>query len=513
LTSKGILAGNYSQYHITRYAADVSIAKTCLVYLRGRDYKSKMEAVASRLRHPLTQYAADFWGEHFGRAREVPELLPLALELLVGVDSQFPKWAWLSCIIGDALWTEPFRSKFLAGTDFLSALLYYSALIGNHNLIDAMLDRGAEINSEGGLYGTALSATAYRGNFQTVKYLLSRGADVNVQCGHCGNALQAAASQGWFEIVQLLILHGANVNALGGRFYSALCAALYSGERAEHVVKLLLKSGARFTLAEHHYATTQSVASNHRLKPMFPLYHENGPDRTRSTALNATPSPVHICLAEMLVIRNTRYSSCDCKLRERAFKTTATNSLSNLHFLVDIWKADFNCSSGREGRTVLHVAALIGTPLSVQYLLDLGMDVNQKDAKGWSAIHYAALSSTPDNLRILLPQWRLERQEPNQWSPLHLACQRNLPEALDLLSKAGVSPSTVTTSEPQWKWTLYDIASVYWNENLVTEDGKALHNLLLDGMASSLERLVMETGSAHYCDGCQFGNVSTAKLS
>jgi hypothetical protein len=37
-----------------------------------------------------------------------------------------------------------------------------------------------------------------------------------------------------------------------------------------------------------------------------------------------------------------------------------------------------------------------------------------------------------------------------------------------LLSKAGVSPSTVTTSEPQWQWNLYVIASVYQNENLVT---------------------------------------------
>ncbi|KAF2787347.1 ankyrin repeat protein, partial [Melanomma pulvis-pyrius CBS 109.77] len=90
-----------------------------------------------------------------------------------------------------------------------------------------------------------------------------------------------------------------------------------------------------------------------------------------------------------------------------------------------------------EGRTLLHVAALTGTVGIVQSLLDEGMDVNQKDVKGWSAIHYAALSESPDNLKILLPKWRPEQPEPNRWSPLHLACQRNRPEALDLLTQAG----------------------------------------------------------------------------
>jgi len=43
--------------------------------------------------------------------------------------------------------------------------------------------------------------------------LLEKGADVNAQGGHYGNALQAAASEGHGMIVNLLLEKGADVNA------------------------------------------------------------------------------------------------------------------------------------------------------------------------------------------------------------------------------------------------------------------------------------------------------------
>jgi ankyrin repeat protein len=191
-----------------------------------------------------------------------------------------------------------------------------------------------------------------------------------------------------------------------------------------------------------------------------------------------------------------------------AVLAAATHGLSTLKFIVESWKANTSWSGGCEGTTVLHFAALAGTIDTVQYLIDHGMDVNQKDFKGWTAVHYAALSTTPDKLKLLLPYWRPEKTESNRWSPLHLACQRNLPEALDLLSKAGVSPNTVTTSEPQWQWSLYDIASVYQNENLVSPKGQSLHGLLLEGTGTIAELPIMHRGEFRICDGCQFSNVS-----
>ena len=55
-----------------------------------------------------------------------------------------------------------------------------------------LLDRGADINTQGGNYGTALQVVCYRRIASIVQLLLNRSADVNIQGGEYENALQAA---------------------------------------------------------------------------------------------------------------------------------------------------------------------------------------------------------------------------------------------------------------------------------------------------------------------------------
>ena len=57
-----------------------------------------------------------------------------------------------------------------------------------------LLERGADVNAQGGHYGNALQAIAMNGNIEIVQLLLERGADVNAQGGEHGNALQNAAT-------------------------------------------------------------------------------------------------------------------------------------------------------------------------------------------------------------------------------------------------------------------------------------------------------------------------------
>ena len=56
-----------------------------------------------------------------------------------------------------------------------------------------LLDRGANINTVGGPYGTALAAAACGTNLGIVRLLLDRGADINMVAGKYGTALAAAA--------------------------------------------------------------------------------------------------------------------------------------------------------------------------------------------------------------------------------------------------------------------------------------------------------------------------------
>ncbi|OCK72824.1 hypothetical protein K432DRAFT_278319, partial [Lepidopterella palustris CBS 459.81] len=63
-----------------------------------------------------------------------------------------------------------------------------------------LLDKGADVNAQGGEYGNALYAASDRDHEQVVRLLLDKGADVNAQGGEYGNALQAASYRGHEQV-------------------------------------------------------------------------------------------------------------------------------------------------------------------------------------------------------------------------------------------------------------------------------------------------------------------------
>ena len=52
-----------------------------------------------------------------------------------------------------------------------------------------LLDKGADIKTQGGFYSNALQAALYEGHDKVVQMLLDKGADVNAAGGEYGNAL------------------------------------------------------------------------------------------------------------------------------------------------------------------------------------------------------------------------------------------------------------------------------------------------------------------------------------
>ncbi|KAJ5536372.1 hypothetical protein N7513_009558 [Penicillium frequentans] len=117
-----------------------------------------------------------------------------------------------------------------------------AAGFGDATAVRLLLDKGADVNAQGGGYGNALQAASVGDHEEMVQLLLEKGVDVNEQGGGYGNALQAASLGGHEEVVQLLLEKGADINAHGGEYSSALQAASVRGH--EEVVHLLLEKGA-----------------------------------------------------------------------------------------------------------------------------------------------------------------------------------------------------------------------------------------------------------------------------
>ena len=131
--------------------------------------------------------------------------------------------------------------------------------LGSMEKIQLLLEAGSEINIVGGKYGTALQAASYLGSMEIVQLLLSEGADTNIVGGEYGTALQAASYLGSMEIVQLLLSEGADTNIVGGKFGTALQAASYHD--CEEIIRLLLNEKADVNIVGGKYGTALQVAA------------------------------------------------------------------------------------------------------------------------------------------------------------------------------------------------------------------------------------------------------------
>ncbi|HSU61694.1 MAG TPA: ankyrin repeat domain-containing protein [Bryobacteraceae bacterium] len=123
--------------------------------------------------------------------------------------------------------------------------LHLAAFFGHPDLANALLDRGADVNSRStnAMKNTPLHAAAAGGHSALVELLLDRGADPNTFQEGGWTALHSAAQAGNREMVEALVAHGANLNARAANEQAPLDLALMQGRH--DVAELLEQLGAK----------------------------------------------------------------------------------------------------------------------------------------------------------------------------------------------------------------------------------------------------------------------------
>jgi ankyrin repeat protein len=177
-----------------------------------------------------------------------------------------------------------------------------------------LLDKGADVNMQGGRFGNALQAAAFHGNEELVRLLLEKRANVNAQGGEYANALQAASYSGHDVVVRLLLFTGADVNAQGGYYGNALQAA--SSRGFELLVRLLLQKGADVNSHGGYYGNALQAASSRGFELVVRLLLENGADVNAQggfygNALIAASRKSHKTVAQMLLDNGAKWSLKD----------------------------------------------------------------------------------------------------------------------------------------------------------------------------------------------------------
>jgi hypothetical protein len=243
-----------SRYSIKEITTNISIAETCLVYLLQFD---KPDSLTPRTLDelPLVGYAAEYWTQHARWAGEdAIAFHSLIMEFFLSKKDAYVNWVQL--FNPDRPWKKPNLTKDL---ESVASPLYFASLTGLIESVRMLLEKGADVNAQGGHYGNALQAASARGHDQIVQRLLEKGADVNAQGGDYGNALQAASAWGHDQIVQRLLEKGADVNAQGGPYGNALQAA--SARNHDQIVQRLLEKGADVNAQGGTYGNALQAAS------------------------------------------------------------------------------------------------------------------------------------------------------------------------------------------------------------------------------------------------------------
>jgi len=238
-------------------------------------------------------------------------------------------------------------------------------------VIQELTGREADVNAQGGSFGSALYEASYRGHEMVVRLLLEKGADVNAKGGKYGSALQAASDDGHEMVVRLLLDKGADVNAQGGSFGSALYEASYRGH--EMVVRLLLEKEAdNNAKGEGMYGSALLAASSRGYEMVVRLLLEKG------TNINAMGG---------------RYGS--------ALQTASYHGHEEVVRLLLEKGANINAKEGMYG-SALRAASSRGYEMMVRLLLDKGADVNAKGGEYGSALQAASDGGHEAVMRLLL---------------------------------------------------------------------------------------------------------------
>ena len=187
---------------------------------------------------PFLHYAANKWLEHF-RAISQPSDLLLGSGCSFLQDASKPAYLKWQYVIDEA-WSH--RGYFYdeAGSISIPTGLYFACLWGLLQLSKLMLDKRPSVNIQIDQSG-ALVAAAHSGNIDLVQFLLDQGANVNARGLSHDYALLAATAHGHIDITRILIDRGAAINARDFFGHSALRAAIGNGNA--DIVRLLLDKG------------------------------------------------------------------------------------------------------------------------------------------------------------------------------------------------------------------------------------------------------------------------------
>ena len=289
-------------------------------------------------------------------------------------------------------------------------MMYYAAKAGRCDIVELLIQSGADVNKDGYIVLAAAS-----GSLKCVNRLLQAGADVNGTAEHKNmcrtTALIVAAETNSIEIVKLLIKIGADVNKQDDSGCTALFGAIKS--RSSECAALLLKAGADVNIRD--VVALITAASDGSVK----------------------------CINLLL------QAGADVNIRDRKGKTALVEYVYNgsgectpeslLQAGADVNMVD------DDGKTALFTGAGQGSVKYVNLLLKAGADVNIRDNEGETALFEGVYSSSTEcTIELLKVGADVNTKDNTVETALFKIVENGSREWIDLFLKAGADVNVIS---------------------------------------------------------------------
>ena len=275
---------------------------------------------------------------------------------------------------------------------------------GNAALSEKLLKAGADWKATRWNGETPLMIAAGTGSVEEVRMLLDCGADINgAEPKSLQNALMWAASEGHSGVVDLLIQRGANVNAASKSGFTALVFAALKNDARD--VQHLLKAGAdpNYALVDKTTGETKVLtiaAANRSYAASIALLDggadPNIADRAGRTPLHDAAQAGALDLVRKLLAKGAKTNVQTGPVTPLPFRPPAGEQtpllLAARNNHVDVMRALIDAGAdtkikGQDGASLLLAAASSGRVAATKYAFEFDKDVKAIDKNGLTAMH------------------------------------------------------------------------------------------------------------------------------
>lgn len=269
--------------------------------------------------------------------------------------------------------------------------LFFASAKGYADIVELLISHGADVNVQGRGAWTPLIGATFHAHIANIKLLAAGGAKLELQSSDGLSALMYAATYGKEDVTALLIKLGANVNASSHAKHmkgkSVLSHAIDKEQLA--AAQILLKAGAKADSEEGSGRTPLIYAANKNNTELIQLLLDNGAKINRRDQLGN--SPLHR-LAKRAKPETLQYildKGADNHIKNKEGKTALEvaagfGNTDNMVVLASKATQD-------EKEAAFFASAQSGLTKGVETLLELGQDINTRNAKQETALMIAAI--------------------------------------------------------------------------------------------------------------------------